>query len=218
MKQDEILCIRNLSVQLSTASLFDALSLQLNRRDKLTITGPSGSGKSTLLRCILGFVPFAGEISVQGVAVNGRKIWGLRPQLAYVAQEPELGEGRVREILMRPFSFQANQHLRFCEEEASQLLERFNLSDSFLDQEITSLSGGEKQRIALIAALLLKRPILLLDEAASALDATTKLLIRDYLADQKDLAILSVSHDIHHFVFDNPIYRLADGSLKREQQ
>ena len=136
MKQDEILCIRNLSVQLSTASLFDALSLQLNRRDKLTITGPSGSGKSTLLRCILGFVPFAGEISVQGVAVNGRKIWGLRPQLAYVAQEPELGEGRVREILMRPFSFQANQQLTVSRKKVLSLMTEFELPSTLLQQNI----------------------------------------------------------------------------------
>ncbi|MCK5863361.1 MAG: energy-coupling factor ABC transporter ATP-binding protein, partial [Candidatus Hydrogenedentes bacterium] len=66
-------------------------------------------------------------------------------------------------------------------------------------------SGGEKQRIALIAALLLHRPLLLLDEAASALDNTTKQGVREYLRNRKDLTILSVSHDIRDFSLSDSV-------------
>ena len=70
---------------------------------------------------------------------------------------------------------------------------------ALIDASIDNLSGGEKQRIALIIALILKRPLLLLDEVASALDLAAKQAVRDYLRDSKNHTILSVSHDTRDF-------------------
>ena len=173
--------------------------------DKVTLSGPSGSGKSTLLRCIIGFVPFSGVIHLKGEPLNTHSIWRLRRQMAYVDQEPDLGSGRVRETLERPFSFKANHAIPFQPHEVDALFERFLLPSSLQSKEMKNLSGGEKQRVALIAALLLKRPLLLLDEAASALDANSKQQVREYLCDRPDITILSVSHDTRDFAFSNTV-------------
>jgi putative ABC transport system ATP-binding protein len=192
--------IDNLSVHFQGTRLFDGFSLAVNCGEKITIAGPSGGGKSTLLRCIMGFTPATkGIIRIFDRELTASSIWQLRGKMAYVAQEPELGAGTVRAALMRPFGYRINGDLSYDEEEALRLFSIFRLPASLLDKDIPLLSGGEKQRVALVAALLLQRPILLLDEAASALDGASKEVVRTYLCARTDLTILSVSHDIRDF-------------------
>jgi len=95
------------------------------------------------------------------------------------------------------------------------VVQRFLLPQSLQSKEVRTLSGGEKQRVALIAALLLKRPLLLLDEAASALDANSKHQVREYLREQSELTILSVSHDTRDFTLSNSVFNIE--ALKKEE-
>lgn len=191
--------IADLSVYIGNKGLFSGIDLEILQGDKVTLFGRSGSGKSTLLRCVAGFIPFEGEIIIYGRRLDAQSVWKLRAQLALVAQEPDMGEGTVREVLQRPYLYRTNQHLTYTEDETISLLERMNLSAGFLDKDMAGLSGGEKQRVALVCALLLHRPLLLLDEAASALDPESKSCVRQYLCSRDDLTILSVSHDIRDF-------------------
>ena len=169
-----LLSIENLSVSLNGTPLFKDVTLGIRSGEKLTLTGPSGSGKSTLLRCVLGFVPFTGVIRVDGISLDARSVWHLRRNIAYVAQEPDLGEGLVEETLRMPLTYRANRTLSWTPREVDALFEAFLLSPELRAKQMAMLSGGEKQRVALIAALLLRRPILLLDEAGSALDGAAK--------------------------------------------
>jgi len=192
--------IENLSVRFEEKTVLDGFSLSVSGGEKVTLAGASGCGKSTLLRCIMGFTPVrGGVIRILDEEVTAASIWQLRGKMAYVAQEPELGVGLVRSALTRPFSYRINAGLSYDDQEARRLFGVFRLSLSLMEEEITSLSGGEKQRVALVAALLLQRPILLLDEAASALDGVAKEAVRTYLCERNDLTILSVSHDIRDF-------------------
>lgn len=206
--------IENLSVHFQSKPLFDGFSLAVNCGDKITIAGPSGGGKSTLLRCIMGFTPATkGSIRILDRELTASSIWQLRGKMAYVAQEPELGVGLVRSALIRPFAYRINADLSYDEEEALRLFSVFRLSPSLLEKEITTLSGGEKQRVALVVALLLQRSILLLDEAASALDGVSKEAVRTYLCERTDLTILSVSHDIRDFSLSETIVNIrGEGS------
>jgi ABC-type iron transport system FetAB ATPase subunit len=190
------LSVEELAVGFNERSLIEHFSLSLSEGDKVTVTGSSGSGKSTLLRCIVGFVsPHKGSIHVKGERVSETTIWRLRCLMAYVIQEPELGAGSVRSILEEPFGYRANAGLRSNLEHIPELFERLLLPLALLDQEMSKLSGGEKQRIAIIGALLLQREILLLDEATSALDKGAQLALTEYLMAQDNLTILSVAHD-----------------------
>ena len=195
---------------MGNAMLFTRLSLSVKAGESVTLSGPSGSGKSTLLRCILGFCGWSdGAIYILGEALTARSVWRLRGRLAYVGQEPDLGDGLVRDALTRALAYRGNQHLQFDVDEARTLFERLLLPAGLLDKTTDALSGGEKQRVALTAALLLKRPILLLDEVASALDGNAKQAVREYLCAMPETTIVSVSHDTRDFALTGPVVDLS---------
>ena len=75
------------------------------------------------------------------------------------------------------------------------MIERFLLSPALLDKDITDISGGEKQRVALISAVLLDRSIMLLDEPTSALDEASKKAVADYMRSCEGISILFAAHD-----------------------
>jgi ABC-type iron transport system FetAB ATPase subunit len=144
---------------------------------------------------VLGFLsPRKGTITLQGEPIDDQSVWSLRHRMSYVAQEPVLGSGSVRAILDRPFTYRANRELRGNLDQVPDLLTRLRLSQTIVDQQIDSLSGGEKQRIALIAALLLDRPLLLLDEISASLDRDSAEAVFDTLAGLRGRAILAVGH------------------------
>ncbi|UCD50815.1 MAG: ATP-binding cassette domain-containing protein [Phycisphaerales bacterium] len=194
--------LRNVTVRFDGQTVLDHFSMALEAGEKALLTGPSGCGKSTVLRCLLGFVaPEAGSIHIEGKLLNAHTVWTLRRHLAYVGQEPELGTGTVNEILERPFHFHANAPLRANLHRVPQLCEQFGLAQSLLRKEPGDLSGGEKQRIALISALLLDRTVFLLDEVTSALDRASKRIVLDYFQSRNDVTTLFVAHDSEWFAF-----------------
>ncbi len=207
------IAIDELGVNYDGRQVLYGFGLKVEAGEKVSLTGPSGSGKSTVLKCILGLVePQEGSIRVRGNRVAGDGVWEARRSLAYVAQEPELGAGTVRQAIERPFAFKANADLRGNLKRLPPLLERFHLVPALLDKESRSLSGGEKQRVALIMAVLLDRPILLLDEASSALDRDNKQAVVDFIRQAVDLTVLSVAHDTEWLGFSDRVVNLADGA------
>lgn len=207
--------IENLTVRFDGKTVISRFSLRLESGSKIALTGSSGSGKTTLLRCILGFVvPDEGTIRINGERLTSASVWTLRSILAYVAQEPDLGSGTVGQILERPFTYRVNMGKRDNLSRIPNLLERLLLPSSLLDKEIEKLSGGEKQRVAIISADLLDRSIFLLDEASSALDNPAREAVADFFRHRRDLSMLSVSHDPEGFSFCDRIIKLrseADG-------
>jgi len=156
--------------------------------------------KSLLLKCILGFIcPDSGIIRISGKDLNSKNVWELRKEVGYVPQEPDLGNGSVESALYRPFKYKANKNLIPEQTDVHELFSKFRLDKDLLKKDISQLSGGEKQRIAIITALLLQRQIYLFDEATSALDDITRGAVVDYLKERNDLSILTVTHD-HSFL------------------
>ncbi|MBN1919462.1 MAG: ATP-binding cassette domain-containing protein [Verrucomicrobia bacterium] len=209
--------IEDLTVRFGDKTVLDRFSLRMRAGEKATLTGRSGCGKTTVLRCLLGFVlPDAGTIRIESEELTARSVWRVRTKLAYVAQEPDLGEGTVRDVLERPFDYHANAHLRDNLARTGELFRRFLLPRGLLDEDITDLSGGEKQRVAIVSAMLLDRRILLLDEASSALDKTSEQAIADTLRERADLTVLSVSHKPDGFGFGGQLIELPGGYEERE--
>jgi len=193
---DPAIKISNVTVRFGDKVPFRNFSLTVAVGERVVVTGESGLGKSTLLKCVLGFtVPESGEITVDGVSLTEETVWRIRRRMAYVPQEPELGEGTLRQWLEHPFSFKANAHLKGNLTRLPELLERVSLPGDLLDADVGTLSGGEKQRAALIAALLLDRKILLLDEPTSALDQKNSLAVVRLLRTLNGVTILGISHD-----------------------
>jgi len=203
--------LNQLNVGFDGQPVLKDLSLSVCHGDKVTLTGPSGSGKSTVLRCILGLVmPDSGTITILGEPVTRHNIWQKRRHIAYVAQEPDLGTGSVKEVIETPFSYRANAGLRDNLTRLPGIMERFNLPESLLDKQIMRLSGGEKQRVAMVIAILLDRSIVLLDEASSALDTKNKQAVAAYFRQAENTTVLSVAHDAEWLGFATRIVDMKE--------
>ncbi|NLG35369.1 MAG: ATP-binding cassette domain-containing protein [Lentisphaerae bacterium] len=188
--------IEDLTLAFGERTVLDGFSLHVRQGETVILAGPSGSGKSSLLACLLGFLsPVSGRIAIRNESLGPKSVWRLRRHMALVQQEPDLGESTVLNWIEEPFTFRANEALRGNLSRLPDLLRRLRLNDSILSQTGPHLSGGEKQRVALAAALLLDRPILLLDEPASALDPDSREAVYACLAGLQDMAVLMVSHD-----------------------
>ena len=173
-------------------------SLEVKQTEKLWIHGPSGAGKSTLFKLLLGFVqPQSGEIFVAGERMNAHNAVRIRERMSFVPQHISLGRAKLWDILEEIFSFRANRHLEFNRNILLEYFYKFNLNPSLVDQSFDQVSGGEKQRVAIILALLLKRDILLLDESLSAIDQNQRKIVLQQLA-ELDQTVLLIAHDKPH--------------------
>ncbi len=193
--------LRNIFLRYNEHYLFRDLSVVLPAGANLLIKGDSGVGKTSILRLILGLVqPERGSVVVDGKILDKDNVWMLRGIMAYVSQDMSLGQGRVEAFVKEVFGFRRNRKLSYDRSEVTKLLQHFGLGESTFDNRLEDLSGGELQRVAIITALLLKRPIYLLDEITSALDRRMKEKVAEYFAQLDNTTLVVVSHDTvwHH--------------------
>ena len=173
--------------------VLDGVSFSIDRGGFTSLVGPSGCGKTTLIKILAGILPAdSGEIAV------GHETGNLRGQVAYMPQSDTLLPWRTAlgnalipaQIDRRP----RGEAIR----EARDLLDRFGLS-GFEDLYPVELSGGMKQRLALMRTFLSHRDMLLLDEPLGALDALTRAHLQDWLVSvwhEMEKTILLVTHDV----------------------
>lgn len=176
-----------------TQALTD-ISFGLKEGEFVAIVGPSGCGKSTLLSLISGLItPESGTIRL-----NGKPLKESTTNIGYMLQKDHLFEWRT--IYHNVILGLEIQHMLTAkaQEHASQLLDTYGLSQ-FKDARPSELSGGMRQRAALVRTLVLEPDILLLDEPFSALDYQTRLTVSDDIGQiirrEKKTAIL-VTHDL----------------------
>jgi len=201
--------ISDLKVVLEGRTILQDFYLKVAKGEKVVLAGPSGCGKSTLLKCLLGFVvPHKGSIQINGQELDRHSVWEIRHQIAYVTQEPEFSHGTVEEALQLPFTYKANATLRDNLDRIPELFTCCNLPTALLAKDIKTLSGGEKQRIALISAILLDRPIILLDEVTSALDQENKAAVAHFFQEAHDKTVLSIAHDTNWHDFADRVIQL----------
>jgi ABC-type lipoprotein export system ATPase subunit len=203
----------NISIGYNEKTLLEGLTVDIAAGDKLALKGESGSGKTTLLNMVTGFVrPTAGRMLLHNEVSNQHNIRALRRRIAYLPQQINFSDYDVKDFLELPFTFSANKSIRPNREKIMKLFRFLGLKPELIDQTMQEVSGGEKQRIALVSCLLLERQILLLDEPVSALDDASKKLVMDYLFSQKKLTIISASHDAEWVARCNKVINLHQPS------
>lgn len=192
-----LLEFKNINLKFKDNVIFSDFNLKINQNDKVVIVGPSGIGKSSLFNLLLGLnQPQSGQIFFNSKKINSDNVNKLRSQIAYVDQEISLGNGVVKNVMADYFSFVVNKNLKITKKNLMDLFNEFLLDPAILNQNVEDLSGGEKQRLGLVIALLLKRPILLLDEISSSLDEDlTKSVIAKILA-LKNKTVILIAHDL----------------------
>ncbi len=173
------------------------VTLALATGDRVTLTGSSGSGKSTLLRCLAMLDARAqGSIALRGETVAGDRVPSFRRQVLYLAQSPPRFSMTVEKSLQYAFSFTACAG-SYAQDQVDTLCDQLLLPRSILSRDLTQISGGEAQRIALIRALLLDPCVLLLDEVTSALDTETAASVIQTLGrwlSEGDRAGIAITH------------------------
>ena len=179
-------------------TLLTDLNLVVKPIERILIVGPTGMGKSSLLHTFnLMNQNYDGSIMFEGKDLREYAPHDLRSQICQVMQEPYLGEGSVEDVLQEPLSYHSNHHSNSKERRQRMLalFENFRLPESHLSKQAEQLSGGEKQRVALVRTLLLNPKILLLDEISSALDQNTSGIISDCIFNNYPGAVIAISHD-----------------------
>ncbi|OFX51006.1 MAG: hypothetical protein A2046_06165 [Bacteroidetes bacterium GWA2_30_7] len=190
-----ILSIQNLSILFDNKAIINNFNLNVNENEKVAIKGVSGKGKTSLFNAILGFIiPDSGIIKLYNKELNAENINFFRKNIAWLPQQIEF-VSTVKEFTELPSSFLANKSHKNEKLTIQYLLKTFLLDEKILENTMQKVSGGEKQRLGLINALMLNRKLLLLDEPISSLDSCSKNAVLDYLFSQTELTIVSTSHD-----------------------
>lgn len=198
MEENKIVEIKNISMTYHTlegeTEAIKNIVLDVYRGEIVSLVGPSGCGKSTLLSIIAGLIePTKGKVLINGKIVNGPS-----SETGYMFQRDHLFEWRnILQNVLIGLEIQGKvneESLQYAEK----LLDTYGLGD-FKYNFPRQLSGGMRQRVALIRTLVIKPDLLLLDEPFSALDYQTRLAIADevgiILKNEKKTAIM-VTHDI----------------------
>ena len=186
---------KNITLKVHRQTLLDGASLHIAKGGKTVVRGASGCGKSSLLKCSVGALPIAeGSVHVDGLVVSAKTVAEIRGRIAFIGQEPVLGAETVRDALLLPFTFKAHLANLPSEDRILELLKRLHLPSTILEKPCKRISGGEKQRIAILRAMLLDKTIFLADETTSALDPESKTAVMAELF-RPEVTLLSVSHD-----------------------
>ncbi|CAM3597827.1 iron ABC transporter ATP-binding protein FetA [Rahnella bruchi] len=216
----DLLRLQDVSFTLNNIPLLEPVSLTLNPGEFTLLTGPSGSGKSTLLKIIASLqTPTGGKLWFKGEDISHIKPEAYRQRVSYCFQTPSLFGETVYDNLALPYQI---RNKKPEDDKLRDWLKRVNLSEDMLTKRTQELSGGEKQRVALLRNLQFMPDVLLLDEITSALDEENKININEIiasLADKERIAVLWVSHDqneIRHAKHVVNLTRHSQGSAAHE--
>lgn len=192
------LALSKISKSFGAEPVLTNLSLEISNGEFVAVLGSSGSGKTTLLRLIAGFDdPDRGEISISGKTVAGKNIFvpAEARKVGYVPQDaalfPHLSVSENIAFGLRGLTKLARTA------RVRELLKLVSMAE-FENQSATSLSGGQKHRIALARALAPEPELILLDEPFAALDAELRTRIRDEIKqvlDNVSSTTILVTHD-----------------------
>lgn len=217
--------IQNLFMSFGTQEIFRDVTVSFNDNDKVGITGVNGAGKSTLFNLILGKIsPDSGKITIKNNKVigylpqvitdeipsddinvfdyllTGRPIKEIKEKqkLMYeeIANETDIKKVNYKLKEIAKLEDKLTYYDEYNAENALlKIISGMNIDDKLLDLKLTSLSGGQKSKIAFARLLYSKPEIMLLDEPTNHLDLDTKEYIADFLKKYHGL-VLVISHDI----------------------
>lgn len=190
----EKLAVKNVSISYDGKKVLDNVSVTLHPGELVSLLGVSGSGKTTLFNIISGLMePEQGQ-----VLLNGEDITGQSGHISYMLQKDLLLPFRtIEDNVALPLLLQGKSK-KTARQQASALFSEFSLEGT-QKQYPAQLSGGMRQRAALLRTYLFSRDVALLDEPFSALDTLTKSAMHRWYLDIMErirLSTLFITHDI----------------------
>ena len=199
---DDVISFSNVDFSYPNAEekIFNNLSLQIKKGEKIAIVGMSGSGKSTLLNLLLRFYDVtSGYISIDNQDLQAISAESLYNLMTIVQQDVYIFDDTLKANITLSQSF--------TEDDIKKAVQQSGLESYVLENELglqtscgengSNLSGGERQRLSIARALIRKTPILLLDEATSSLDNKVTTEIENSILEIQDLTVLVVTHKLN---------------------
>ncbi len=217
---NEVITFSNVDFSYPNAEekIFNHLSLEIQKGEKIAIVGRSGSGKSTLLNLLLRFYEVtSGYILIDNQDIKDISMESLYNLMTVVQQDVYIFDDTLKANIT------LNQS--FTEYDIKQAVQQSGLESYVLENELglqvlcgengSNLSGGQKQRLSIARALIRKTPILLLDEATSSLDNQVTTEIENSILKIQDLTALVVTHKLNELIlkkYDRILF-MKDGSI-----
>ena len=200
------------------ARVLDDISLQIAPGETVAVVGQTGSGKSTLMKLLLRFYdPGGGSIKLDGTDLTLLRIPDLRAAIGLVSQDVFLFHGSVAENIAygRPGANRTEIEAAARAAEAHEfILQLPNGYDTIVGERGQKLSGGQRQRVSIARAVLKDPPVLILDEATSAVDNETEAAIqRSMQVITKGRTTLVVAHRLSTIIAADRIYVLDQGLI-----
>ncbi len=214
------LAFNNIDVELGRSPILNGVSVDVEGGGWLGIVGPNGAGKSTLLRTVAGAVSYSGSVVVEGQAIDGRSHRERAKLVAYIPQRPLYPQGMAvfdyvllgRTPYLGPLAAESRDDIS----DVWEALDALRLVE-FADRDVTSLSGGETQRVSLARVVAQRAPIVVLDEATASLDVAAQheaLELIDRLRTERGITVVSAIHDLTAAAqFCGRIALLDDGNV-----
>lgn len=214
--------VSGLKKRFGTETVLDGIDLNVHKGEVVVVLGPSGCGKSTLLRCINGLeTPTEGTILLDGerITSDSKRITQLRQKIGMVFQSYDLFPHKniMENITLAPIKVQKRPREE-AEKDAEKLLKRVGLWDKRKAYP-REISGGQKQRAAIIRALCMNPEVMLFDEVTAALDPQ---MVREVLEVMLELAeqgmtMIIVTHEMQfaRAIADRIIF-LENGKIAEE--
>jgi iron complex transport system ATP-binding protein len=216
-----ILEIAGFSFRIGSKGILHGVSFSVAQGEYLSIVGPNGAGKTTLLRCLDRiYRGGTGRITLFGQPLESYRQRDLARRLSYVPQ----ADGRVfpftveqfvlmgRYPYLNPFSSVGHEDM----EAVREVMDRTGV-DEFAHRKLDTLSGGERQKVYIAAALAQGAEVLLLDEPTTFLDYRHQAEVRDLLAEvnrNSGVTVVAVTHDVNRAAMDSHrIVALSDGTV-----
>jgi ATP-binding cassette subfamily B protein len=194
------------------------VSLAVSAGETIAFVGQTGSGKSTVMKLLLRFYePSAGEILLDGQPIHTLSLDTVRRRIGFVSQDVFLFQGTIRDNIAYGSADASNADVRAAAEAAEAMefiAEMPGGFDTVVGERGQKLSGGQRQRLSIARALLKNPPVLILDEATSAVDNETEAAIQRSLQHiSHTRTTLVIAHRLSTIVHATRIYVLDKGRI-----
>lgn len=220
--QEAVIEIKELTKKYDRTNLvLDEINLKLNHGDMAVIEGKSGSGKSTLMN-ILGLLDShtAGCYKIDGVEINNRRTGDYEriraEKIGFVFQAYHLIENlTVKENVLLPYLYNNRPLNKEVYDKLNYLAESFCI-ENLINKKVSYLSGGEKQRVAIVRAILKNPEIIIADEPTGNLDVENTKIIIDAFRKlrQEGRVVIMVTHNVSIATDEDIHLYLEEGKLK----
>jgi iron complex transport system ATP-binding protein len=196
-----LLSARDVSVRLGGRTIVDRVSLSLHANEFVALVGPNGAGKTTLIKALAGLLPAIGDVEIEGGALSSLPVRERARRLAYLPQGHDFSWPLpAAEIVALGRYPHADPFSPVSQRDRDAVMHAMEITGTtaFADRIVTTLSGGERARVALARVLATQAPIVLADEPTMSLDPRHQFVVMDLLrhAAHANGAVLAVVHDL----------------------